>query len=164
MLDKLDKEFAFGREALDVRAYRQELLSSNIANADTPGYKARDVDFSSALAGALKKTGDASGTSATSGTGSLQMAQPVSVSTSAGLAVTSPGHMAGASKLTSSGGSTDDYGKLAYRIPSQPSLDGNTVDMDSERVQFADNALHFEAGMTVISSQIKGMISAITSN
>jgi flagellar basal-body rod protein FlgB len=43
MLDKLDAEFAFGREALDVRAYRQELLSSNIANADTPGYKARDV-------------------------------------------------------------------------------------------------------------------------
>ena len=55
MLDRLDKEFAFGREALDVRAYRQELLSSNIANADTPGYKARDVDFSSALAGALKQ-------------------------------------------------------------------------------------------------------------
>jgi flagellar basal-body rod protein FlgB len=163
MLDKLDKEFAFGREALDVRAYRQELLSSNIANADTPGYKARDVDFSSALAGALKKTGDASGTSA-SGSATLRMAQPVSVSTSAGLAVTSPGHMAGSSTLTSSGGSTDDYGKLAYRIPSQPSLDGNTVDMDSERVQFADNALHFEAGMTVISSQIKGMISAITSN
>ncbi|SAL18380.1 flagellar basal-body rod protein FlgB [Caballeronia sordidicola] len=162
MLDKLDQEFAFGREALDVRAYRQELLSSNIANADTPGYKARDVDFSSALAGALKKTGAAPGTAASTGT--LQMAQPVSVSTSAGLAVTSQGHMAGASKLTASGGSTDDYGKLAYRIPSQPSLDGNTVDMDSERVQFADNALHFEAGMTVISSQIKGMLSAITSN
>lgn len=162
MLDKLDQEFAFGREALDVRAYRQELLSSNIANADTPGYKARDVDFSSALAGALKKTGAAAGTAASTGT--LQMAQPVSVSTSAGLAVTSQGHMAGASKLTASGGSTDDYGKLAYRIPSQPSLDGNTVDMDSERVQFADNALHFEAGMTVISSQIKGMLSAITSN
>jgi flagellar basal-body rod protein FlgB len=163
MLDKLDQEFAFGREALDVRAYRQELLSSNIANADTPGYKARDVDFSSALAGALKKTGAAAGTTA-SGTATLQMAQPVSVSTRGGLAVTSAGHMAGTSTLTSSGGSTDDYGRLAYRIPSQPSLDGNTVDMDAERVQFADNALHFEAGMTVMSSQIKGMIAAITSN
>ena len=63
-----------------------------------------------------------------------------------------------------SGGSTEDYGPLAYRIPSQPALDGNTVDMDSERVQFADNALHFEAGMTVLSGQIKTMISAITSN
>ena len=163
MLDKLDKEFAFGREALDVRAYRQELLSSNIANADTPGYKARDVDFSSALAGALKKAGTAADTTA-SGTAPLQMAQPVSVSTGAALATTSAGHMAGTTTLTASGGSTDDYGRLAYRIPSQPALDGNTVDMDSERVQFADNALHFEAGMTVVSSQIKTMLSAITSN
>ncbi|MDR5777941.1 flagellar basal body rod protein FlgB [Caballeronia sp. LZ065] len=158
MLDRLDKEFAFGREALDVRAYRQELLSSNIANADTPGYKARDVEFSSALAGALKQNGTASNTS------TLKMAQPVSLSTSASLAVTSQGHMSGTSTLAASGGSTDDYGKLAYRVPNQPSLDGNTVDLDAERVQFADNALHFEAGMTVLSSQIKSMLSAITSN
>ncbi len=163
MLDKLDQEFAFGREALDVRAYRQELLSSNIANADTPGYKARDVDFASALAGALKKTGSAADTTAT-GTGSLQMAQPVSVSSSGGLAATSLRHMSGNATLTASGGNTDDYGRLAYRIPSQPALDGNTVDMDSERVQFADNALHFEAGMTVVSSQIKSMLAVITSN
>ncbi|WP_244814896.1 flagellar basal body rod protein FlgB [Caballeronia sp. Lep1P3] len=158
MLDKLDKEFAFGREALDVRAYRQELLSSNIANADTPGYKARDVDFSTALAGALKQGGGASNAS------TLKMAQPVSVSAGASMAVTAQGHMTGTSTLAASGGSADDYGRLAYRVPSQPSLDGNTVDLDSERVQFADNALHFEAGMTVLSSQIKSMLSAITSN
>jgi len=156
MLDRLDKEFAFGREALDVRAYRQELLSSNIANADTPGYKARDVDFSSALAGALKQGGGATNNS------TLKMAQPVSAS--GGLATTAKGHMSGTSTLSASGGSSDDYGKLAYRVPSQPSLDGNTVDLDAERVQFADNALHFEAGMTVLSSQIKSMLSAITSN
>jgi flagellar basal-body rod protein FlgB len=158
MLDRLDKEFAFGREALDVRAYRQELLSSNIANADTPGYKARDVDFSSALAGALKQNGAASNNS------TLKMAQPVSVSTSGGMAMTSKGHMSGTATLAATGGTSDDYGKLAYRVPSQPSLDGNTVDLDTERVQFADNALHFEAGMTVLSSQIKSMLSAITSN
>jgi len=92
------------------------------------------------------------------------MAQPVTVSAGAGLATTSAGHMSGQATLTASGGSTDDYGRLAYRIPSQPALDGNTVDMDSERVQFADNALHFEAGMTVLSGQIKTMLSAITSN
>ncbi|MDR5744294.1 flagellar basal body rod protein FlgB [Caballeronia sp. LZ029] len=158
MLDRLDKEFAFGREALDVRAYRQELLSSNIANADTPGYKARDVDFSSALAGALKQGGGATNNT------TLKMAQPVSVSMSGGLAATAKGHMSGTSTLSASGGSSDDYGKLAYRVPNQPSLDGNTVDLDAERVQFADNALHFEAGMTVLSSQIKSMLSAITSN
>ncbi|WP_250452614.1 flagellar basal body rod protein FlgB [Caballeronia sp. ATUFL_M2_KS44] len=161
MLDKLDKEFAFGREALDVRAYRQELLSSNIANADTPGYKARDVDFSTALAGALKQGG---GASAASNGSTLKMAQPVSISSGASMAVTAQGHMSGTSTLAASGGSSDDYGRLAYRVPSQPSLDGNTVDLDSERVQFADNALHFEAGMTVLSSQIKSMLSAITSN
>ena len=99
MLDKLDQEFAFGREALDVRAYRQELLSSNIANADTPGYKARDVDFASALAGALKKTGAPASTTA-SNTAPLRMAQPVSVSTGAAMAMTSAGHMAGTSTLT----------------------------------------------------------------
>jgi flagellar basal-body rod protein FlgB len=86
------------------------------------------------------------------------------VSASGGLATTAKGHMSGTSTLSASGGSSDDYGKLAYRVPSQPSLDGNTVDLDAERVQFADNALHFEAGMTVLSSQIKSMLSAITSN
>ena len=164
MLDKLDKEFAFGREALDVRAYRQELLSSNIANADTPGYKARDVDFASSLAGALKKAGGAGAGAAGSNAAPLAMAQPVSVSSGMSMAATSARHMSGTSTLNATGGSTDDYGRLAYRVPNQPSLDGNTVDLDSERVQFADNALHFEAGMTVLSSQIKSMLSAITSN
>jgi flagellar basal-body rod protein FlgB len=164
MLDKLDKEFAFGREALDVRAYRQELLSSNIANADTPGYKARDVDFASSLAGALKKAGSPGAGVAGSNAAPLAMAQPVSVSSGMSIAATSARHMAGTSTLNATGGSTDDYGRLAYRVPNQPSLDGNTVDLDSERVQFADNALHFEAGMTVLSSQIKSMLSAITSN
>jgi flagellar basal-body rod protein FlgB len=164
MLDKLDKELAFGREALNVRAYRQELLSSNIANADTPGYKARDVDFASSLAGALKKTGGSTAGTATSNSAPLAMAQPVSVSSGMSMAATAAGHMPGTTTLKSTGGSTDDYGRLAYRIPSQPSLDGNTVDLDAERVQFADNALHFEAGMTVISGQIKSMLSAITSN
>jgi flagellar basal-body rod protein FlgB len=164
MLDKLDKEFAFGREALDVRAYRQELLSSNIANADTPGYKARDVDFASSLAGALKKAGGAGAGGAGSNAAPLAMAQPVSVSSGMSMAATSARHMSGTSTLNATGGSADDYGRLAYRVPNQPSLDGNTVDLDSERVQFADNALHFEAGMTVLSSQIKSMLSAITSN
>jgi flagellar basal-body rod protein FlgB len=164
MMDKLDSDMAFGREALDVRAYRQELLSSNIANADTPGYKARDVDFSTALAGALKNVGGASSSMAATGAGALQLAQPVSVSTGAAMAMTEPGHMAGTTTLQANGGSPEDYGRLAYRIPNQPALDGNTVDLDTERVQFADNALHFEAGMTMVSGQIKAMIAAITTN
>ena len=168
MLDKLDAEFAFGREALDVRAYRQELLSSNIANADTPGYRARDVDFASSLAGALKKAG-APGTSAavtlagTSNAAPLAMAQPAGVTSGMAMNATEPGHMAGEARLVATGGSTEDYGRLKYRNPTQPALDGNTVDLDAERVQFADNSLHYESGMTVLTQQIKTMLAAITS-
>ena len=99
MLDKLDAEFAFGRQALDVRAYRQELLSSNIANADTPGYKARDVDFASSLAGALKKTGGGAGTGA-SNNSTLAMTQPAGVTSGMSMVSTAPGHMAGKTTLT----------------------------------------------------------------
>jgi flagellar basal-body rod protein FlgB len=156
MLDKLDQDFAFNKEALDVRAYRQEVLSSNIANADTPNYKARDINFASSLAGALRK---ADGT----GASQLAMAQSAGVATGMTLATTEPGHMAGKAKLIPTGGPVEDYGQLKYRIPVQPALDGNTVDLDSERVQFADNTLHLESGMTLVSSQIKGLLSAITS-
>ncbi|MDQ7979100.1 flagellar basal body rod protein FlgB [Paraburkholderia sp. SARCC-3016] len=159
MLDRLDQDFAFNKEALDVRAYRQEVLSSNIANADTPNYKARDINFSSSLAGALRQANGESGF----GASRLQMAQPAGVTTGMTLATTEPGHMAGKAKLIPTGGPAEDYGRLGYRIPVQPALDGNTVDLDSERVQFADNTLHLESGMTLVSSQIKGLLSAITS-
>lgn len=167
MLDRLDAEFAFGRDALDVRAYRQELLSSNIANADTPGYQARDVDFSSTLARALQQDGGGtSGTSGTSAAGNaapLPLAQPAGMTSGMVLAATEPGHLSGTVQLIPTGGPSDDYGRAQYRIPQQPSLDGNTVDLDMERVQFADNALHYETGMTVLTQQIKTMLSAITS-
>jgi flagellar basal-body rod protein FlgB len=168
MLDKLDADFAFGREALDVRATRQALLSANIANADTPGYLARDVDFSASLAGALRQAGakTPAGMAGTAGgdAGPLAMAQPAGVTSGMTMATTEAGHMAGNAKLIPTGGPTEAYSSpLMYRNPTQPALDGNTVDLDTERVQFADNALHFEAGMTGLSGQIKTMLSAITS-
>jgi flagellar basal-body rod protein FlgB len=163
MLDKLDAEFSFNREALDVRSYRQELLSSNIANADTPNYKARDVDFASSLAGALRNAGGTSGTGA-SNTSQLTMAQPAGVTSGMSMVSDQPGQMAGKASLIATGGPTDDYGQLQYRVPLQPALDGNTVDLDTERVQFADNSLHFESTMTEVSSQIKTMLAAITTN
>ncbi|MFC0402600.1 flagellar basal body rod protein FlgB [Paraburkholderia rhizosphaerae] len=159
MLDRLDQDFAFNKEALDVRAYRQEVLSSNIANADTPNYKARDINFASSLAGALRKANG----QPVSGAAPLQMTQPAGVTSGMTLATTEPGHMAGKAKLIPTGGPVQDYGQLKYRTPVQPALDGNTVDLDSERVQFADNTLHLESGMTMVSSQIKGLLSAITS-
>lgn len=142
MIDQLDAAFKFGQEALNLRGYRQQVLSSNIANADTPGYEARDMDFAKTLTSALKKGGhDESGKSG------LQ------------LVTTSAGHIAGQASGSNGG---DFYGQLAYRNPLQPSLDGNTVDIDTERVNFADNALHYEAGMTMVTGEIKGMLAAIT--
>src|ERR1700722_7733167 len=56
-MDRLDADFQFGKQALDLRAYRQEVLTSNIANADTPDYKARDIDFASTLTSPLARNG-----------------------------------------------------------------------------------------------------------
>lgn len=115
MLGKLDKELAFVQNALDLRARRQELLAANIANADTPNYKARDIDFQTVLHSAL---GAASG--------------PLTMSR------TSAAHLAGDSDRL--GG----LGAVQYRTSLQPSIDGNTVDTDVERGHFADNALHYQ--------------------
>ena len=142
MIDKLDAEFKFGQEALNLRGYRQEVLSSNVANADTPGYQARDMDFSKTLTSALKKGGhDESGKSGLS------------------LVTDNAGHIAAQAPGTTGNSA---YGQLMYRNPIQQSLDGNTVDLDTERVNFADNSLHYEAGMTVLTGQIKTMLAAIT--
>ncbi|EXU74613.1 MULTISPECIES: flagellar basal body rod protein FlgB [Erwinia] len=134
MLDKLDAALRFNTEALNLRAQRQEVLASNIANADTPGYQARDIDFASQLNKVMEQ-GRAQGSG-------LQ------------LAVTSDRHIPAES---SQAASMD----LMYRVPDQPSADGNTVDMDRERTQFADNSLKYQTDLTVISGQIKSMMSVL---
>ncbi|HAT30321.1 MAG TPA: flagellar basal body rod protein FlgB [Janthinobacterium sp.] len=136
MLGKLDDYLRFNEAALNLRSQRQQLLSSNIANADTPNFKARDVDFASALQNAVGRAAGAPAAPA--------------------LATTSPGHLAG-----NSAGTLADGTPLLYRTPAQGAVDGNTVDMDVERNQFADNAIRYEAGITLINAQIKGMMAAI---
>ena len=131
-MSKIDDMLRFNQTALSMRAARQELLASNIANADTPNYKAKDIDFRSALQGAL------SGTS-----GKL----PVET--------TSPRHLSGASGENIMGA------PVMYRNALQPSADGNTVDMDVERAQFADNALRYEASVKFVSEQIKDVLTAL---
>ncbi|MHB0924991.1 MAG: flagellar basal body rod protein FlgB [Gallionellaceae bacterium] len=132
MVNKLDDALRFQQTALSLRAARQELLASNIANADTPNYKARDIDFASALQNAL------AGTSA-----ELPVVK------------TSPMHLEG-----KTGGSILGA-PVMYRKPVQPSADGNTVDMDVERAQFADNALRYEASVRFVSEQMKATLTAI---
>jgi len=133
MIDKLDSSLRFHQEALNLRSQRQEVLSTNIAHADTPGYKARDFDFSSRLTEAVERGRQVSSMS---------------------MSATSARHLAGVAQ----GGGTDD---LMYRTPTQSSIDGNTVEMDVERVNFADNAMRYEFNLTRLNQQIKGMLAAI---
>ncbi|QCR35779.1 flagellar basal body rod protein FlgB [Nissabacter sp. SGAir0207] len=133
MLDKLDAALRFQQEALNLRAQRQEILAANIANADTPGYQARDIDFASQLNKVMEK-GRAGGGLA--------------------LSVTSAHHIPAQANPAAS---LD----LLYRVPDQPALDGNTVDMDRERTNFADNSLKYQTDLTVLGGQIKSMISVL---
>lgn len=132
MSSRIDEAFRFHQTALSLRASRQELLASNIANADTPNYKARDIDFASALKGAM--SGDGS---------KLQMA------------ATAGNHLSGSADPSLFGA------RPMYRTVLQPSADGNTVDMDVERAQFADNALRYEASVKFISDKFKDMQAAL---
>lgn len=132
VLDRLDSELSFTQKALNLRAYRQELLASNIANADTPNFKARDIDFKSALENAV--------------TGRTDGALP--------LARTSGRHITGTE--------ADVFaGALKYRTEFQPNADGNTVNMDVERSAFAENALQMEAMLTFVRGKFKDMQTAV---
>lgn len=137
MIDKLGSALNFQQEVLSLRQQRHEVLTSNIANADTPNYKARDFDFSQELSRAME--GDRAGQSGLS------------------LSTTSAGHIGG------HGVSGSKVHDLMYRVPAQPSLDGNTVDMDRERAEFADNAVRYQASLTMLNSRIQGLKSAMQS-
>jgi len=134
-MDRLDAAFRFQQEALSLRTERQSVIASNIAHADTPGYKARDFDFASTLAQSVQRGQRSAGTM---------------------LSTTSARHLPGQAPTAS-------VSDLEYRIPLQSSIDGNTVEMDTERVAFADNTVHYEAGLTVMSAKIKTMLAAIQS-
>lgn len=133
MIDRISEDLSFHQTALSIRQQRQEVLASNIANADTPGYKARDIKFRDALDSALNSQQRLSDTS---------------------LTLTSARHIPAAAK-------SPDMGDLLYRTPTQPRLDGNTVDMDVERVQFADNTMRYQTEITVLSARLKSMMAAL---
>ncbi len=132
MVSKIDNALQFNRTVLNLRAARQELIASNIANVDTPNYKAKDIDFAKALQGAMSGN-----------TVKLQMAGTV------------PHH------LSSSPGENVMGAPVMFRNVVQPSADGNTVDMDVERAQFADNALRYEASVKFVDNQIKSVLTAL---
>lgn len=120
--------FAFHETALKLRVLRTEVLSSNIANADTPNYKARDIDFKSVL---RSTTGE-----------------------NAAMRQTKTAHMP-ADPRSSLGA------ERLYRIPMQPTLDGNTVETDVEQAAFAENTVRYRASLAFLGGQITGLRYAI---
>ncbi len=112
--------------ALKVRAHRNEVLAANIANADTPGYKARDIDFRAALSRAQDGGG-------------------LPLTTTSALHQRSWGQGSG-SELSA-----------MYRVPTQPTLDGNTVETDVEQAQYAENAIQYRAALSFVDSQFRSL-------
>jgi flagellar basal-body rod protein FlgB len=135
MVDKLDNILNVHAEALRLRAQRQQVIASNMANADTPNYKAVDFKFADALRAAT-------------GMGSAQL--PATQ-----LVRSAPGHLA---PQGSKGGMPV---QMLYRTPIQASVDGNTVNADGERARFADNAVRYEASLRFLNQQLKTMLSAV---
>ncbi|NNC55523.1 MAG: flagellar basal body rod protein FlgB [Pseudomonadales bacterium] len=113
--------FAAHEQALKFRALRNEVLSSNIANADTPNYKARDIDFGTALK------------NATSANFSLR--------------TTNSMHKQPANVMSGSDA-------VKFRIPTQSTLDGNTVQVDVEQAAFAENAVQYRASLAFLNGSI----------
>lgn len=120
----LDPLFGLHAQSLAVQRQRMEVLASNIANADTPHYQARDIDFAKVLAASQKA------------------AQP-----QADGAIPAPAAQAA---------------PLSYRVPLQPSVDGNTVDEQVEQAAFADAAMHYQASLSFLNGEVKGLLTAIT--
>jgi flagellar basal-body rod protein FlgB len=128
----LDSYLGVDAAAMNVQSKRMEVLANNLANVDTPNYKARDIDFRTVLAAAG------------------------SPGTNLALTTTSAAHLGGASTTD------DSTAGLKYRTPLAPSLDGNTVDAQLEQAAFADNTVRYQATLTFLGSSLKSLMTAIT--
>jgi flagellar basal-body rod protein FlgB len=132
----LDTYLGVHADALKIRGQRTELLARNLANADTPGYQARDLDFRAALA----QAGGAAGPDA-----------PVP------MRATNVNHI-----NTAGAADTANSANLKYRVPLAPALDGNTVDVQMEQAAFAENSVRFQATLTFLSARFRGLLTALT--
>jgi flagellar basal-body rod protein FlgB len=137
MFANLTSTLDFHSNALVLRAERQRVIASNIANADTPGYAGRDINFKEAL-------------TAANGQGPSS-AVPRQATGSA-----NPRHIPLQASTTSL-----DATALRYTTQSQPAMDGNSVDMDRERANFVDNSVRYEATLRFINGSAKTLLSAI---
>jgi flagellar basal-body rod protein FlgB len=111
-----DQLFGIHGASLALRSQRLAMLASNIANAATPNYKARDIDFTKALELATAQGKDANEAASAS---------------------------------------------VAYRVPLQTSLDGNTVELNTEQTQFAENAVQYRTTLSFLEGRISTVMQAI---
>ena len=120
------EHLGFHASALQLRSRRNEMLASNIANAATPNFKARDIDFDTELK-RINKIGN--------------------------VETTNSSHFSSIQKR---------IGKdSVYRLPIHPSLDGNTVEMAVEQMQFSENVMRYQTTLTFLNNKIAGLRSAI---
>jgi len=127
-----DRALGIHQQALGFRAQRAEVLANNIANADTPNYKARDLDFASVLAAQTAK--DKVGSVSLARTNTLHIPAE-------GVSGAEPG--------------------LVYRTPLHASIDQNTVDLQIEQAGYAENSVQFQASFTFLNSKFKGLVNAL---
>ncbi|QDL56108.1 flagellar basal body rod protein FlgB [Rhodoferax aquaticus] len=140
MFANLTQALDFQGKALVLRSERQRVIASNIANADTPGYAGRDINFKEAMNAAEESAALAP--------------TPARGATSEG--TTHPNHIPLQSTMDKAGGP-----KLNYTIQTQPAMDGNSVDLDRERANFVDNSVRYEATLRFINGSSKTLLSAI---
>ena len=112
--------------ALSLRNKKNEIIASNIANAATPNYKARDLDFNSEMSRHLK-----SGNLTTTNDKHFSLMRPVS------------------------------HKGVSFREPLQQSLDGNTVELAVEQMEFAENSIRYQTTLNFINGKLSGLMSAI---
>ncbi|WP_024851397.1 flagellar basal body rod protein FlgB [Hydrogenovibrio kuenenii] len=133
----MDSIFGIHEQALLIRKERESVLANNLANADTPNFKARDLDWRKEIKHAQDQM-------------DAKKFKP-------DLEMTNSRHIEAFADL-----STDDY--LKYRVPSQPSLDGNTVEAHVEKAKFMENAIQYQASLEFINGRISGIRAALTGN
>lgn len=124
-MNVIDKVFGLSPQVLSLRSQRTEMMAANLANADTPGYKAVDIDFGEALARVRSEN--------------------------SGLVKTNKRH------LNVGGAGLEPL----YRMPSQPSMDGNTVETDVEHAEFMENAIRYQASLNFLDGRIKSIMLAL---
>jgi len=114
---RIDDALGIHAQTLNLRVQRSEILAANLANEDTPGFQARDIDFSAEM---------------------HRLESGFAFGSSPGVAT-----------------------ELLYRVPTQPSLDGNTVELSVEQAAFSKNSMDFQTSLTFLNMKFRGLKQAI---